>query len=84
MRFDKRINYYLIEAAIRMNARVDIINETGQLVTSSQVDLLDSVVDENVPQFFIDDINGDSDGDLILVDGNTVKLKDQNYIINLR
>lgn len=56
MRFDKRINYYLVEAAIRLNTRVDIINETGQIVASSQADAVDSEIDELVPQLITSDI----------------------------
>lgn len=58
MRFNKRINYYLVEAAIRLNARVDIINETGQIVASSQTDT-DNEMNEVIPQLILDDVNED-------------------------
>ena len=57
MRLDKRIQYYLDEAAIRLNARVDIVNETGQVVASSQSDATDQDIDDNVPQLVNSDIN---------------------------
>lgn len=53
MRFDKRINYYLDEAAIRLNARVDIVNETGQIAVSSKSDSVNNEIDDNVPQLMI-------------------------------
>lgn len=57
MRFDKRINYYLVEAAIRLNARVDIINEAGQIIGSSQADAIDNENDEFVPQLITNDVS---------------------------
>ena len=57
MRLDKRINYYLDEAAIRLNARVDIVNEAGQIVASSQSDAVEKEIDDNVPQLMMGDAN---------------------------
>jgi carbohydrate diacid regulator len=62
MRLDKRIQYYLDEAAIRLNARVDIVNETGQLDASSQTDAAEKEIDDNVPQLITADANEEQMG----------------------
>ncbi len=56
MRFDKRINYYLDEAAIRLNARVDIANETGLVIVSSKSDISEFETDEVVIRLINEDI----------------------------
>ncbi len=59
MRLDKRINHYLVEAAIRLNARVDIVDETGQIIATSKADIDDNEVDESILRLIADEIEED-------------------------
>lgn len=57
MRFDKRINNYLDEAAIRLNARVDVANEIGQIVSSSKSEAIENEIDDNIPTLITNEVN---------------------------